>query len=278
MLSVHGRREDGYHSLTSLVVPLEFGDVLTVRRSKSEDSLQCTDATVPVGAENLILKAAAAMRAHLGHDMFFAFDLEKNIPMGAGLGGGSSNAAVALRGMNQLLGEPFDSDALALIAAEVGSDCPFFIQAKAAVMRGRGEIIEPLDAVSAGALHGKRMVLFRPDFGVDTGWAYRRLSERAPDSYESEAGAQARLERFFREGEIRQLLYNSFEGTVGEKYLAIMTLLEELRAVGVPCLMSGSGSCCFAVLEENSVSAAQIRRIVHDAWGNSFFWVETSIS
>ncbi|WP_162030297.1 MULTISPECIES: 4-(cytidine 5'-diphospho)-2-C-methyl-D-erythritol kinase [unclassified Lentimonas] len=277
MLSVHGKRGDGFHALTSLVVALEFGDTLTIRPSDSADVLRCSDAAVPLGPENLVLKAAAAFRARLEREVFFEFDLDKRIPMGAGLGGGSGNAAVALRGMNELLGEPFKNEILCEIAAELGSDCPFFIEGVPAWMRGRGEVIEPLETGLAERLRGTRLVLFRPDFGVETAWAYGRLVAGAPQTYETEAAGVARLERFVENGDLGDVLYNSFEAPVGSKYLAISTLLANLREQGVACLMSGSGSCCFALLEKEGVSAEEIGRFVRDAWGEGVFWVETSI-
>ncbi len=277
MLSVHGKRADGFHALTSLVVALEFGDTLTIRISDSENVLRCSDPAVPLGPENLVLKAAAAFRARLGREVAFEFDLDKRIPMGAGLGGGSGNAAVALRGMNQLSGEPFTNDVLCEIAAELGSDCPFFIAGTPAWMRGRGEVIEPLEAALAERLRGTRLVLFRPDFGVETAGAYGRLAAGAPNSYESEAAGVARFERLIEGGALGDVLYNSFEAPVGSKYLAISTLLEQLRASGVECLMSGSGSCCFALLREDGAISEEIERIVREAWGEAVFWVETSI-
>jgi 4-diphosphocytidyl-2-C-methyl-D-erythritol kinase len=285
MLSVHGRRADGFHALTSLVVALDFGDILSVKLSRSGDVLRCSDPAVPLGPDNLILKAAAAFRTHLigsgqaqlGQDFTFEFDLDKHIPMAAGLGGGSGNAVVALRGINQLLGKPLTDAALFKIAAGLGSDCPFFIEARPVLMRGRGEIIEPLDTAVVARLKGARLVLFRPSFGVDTAGAYGRLAGGAPGSYEAEPHALARLERFCAGGALSELLFNSFEGPVGAKYLAISVLLEDLRAAGVDCLMSGSGSCCFALLHESGPCAEQIGQMVRNAWGDTVFWVETSI-
>ena len=277
MLSVHGQRADGFHALTSLVVALEFGDTLTIRAGGSRDVLHCSDPAVPLGPENLLLKAAAAFRSRLGRAEYFEFNLNKRIPMGAGLGGGSSNAAVALRGMNQLAGEPFSNAVLCELAAELGSDCAFFIEGRAAWMRGRGEVIEPVAAEVAERLRGTRVVLFRPNFSVETAGAYGRLVAGAPGSYEPEAAGVARMQHFIESGTLADVLFNSFEGPVGSKYLAISTLLAQLRAAGVECLMSGSGSCCFALLEENCAHVSQIEKIVRDAWGEAVFWVETSI-
>jgi len=250
---------------------------LTIRAGGTKDVLRCSDPMVPLGPENLVLKAAAVFRARLGCAAYFEFNLDKRIPMGAGLGGGSGNAAVALCGMNQLSGEPFSNQVLCELAAQLGSDCPFFIEGQAAWMRGRGEVIEPLATEVAEQLNGTRLVLFGPDFGVETASAYNLLSVRVPDCYEPEAEAVARIERFIESGTLGELLFNSFEDPVGSKYLAISTLLAQLRAAGVECLMSGSGSCCFALLEKNGPDVGQIEGIVREAWGDEVFWVETSI-
>ena len=276
MLSVNGRREDGFHSLVSLVVPLGFGDEITVGLTSGQDVLHCTDPEVPTGADNLILKAATAFRGAIGREVFFRVDLHKRIPMGAGLGGGSSNAAVALLAMNQLLNKPLAQADMFELAALIGSDCPFFIQTQPAMMLGRGERIEPVDAELALRLRGRKLLLFRPSFGVETAWAYGRLAERAPQSYETESVAWQRLRDFIDGGDISTLLFNSFEAPVGDKYLAIASLLEQLRMEGINCLMSGSGSCCFA-LPQSRAESERICHLVRQAWGEATFLVETSI-
>lgn len=276
-LSVHGKRTDGFHALTSLVVPVGFGDGLTVRIGADEDSLQCDVPSVPTGPENLILKAAAAFRARIGASVYFHFDLEKKIPIGAGLGGGSSNAAVALKAMNALQGQPFEDAELSAIAAGIGSDCPFFVAARPALMRGRGEIIEPLSERLEARLRGQRLVLFRPHFGVETGWAYGHLAAAGAGAYQDPEEAARRLDAWSEGGNLAELLFNSFERPVGEKYLAISALLEQLRERGISCLMSGSGSCCFALLEGTGAVDDALFETVRSAWGDSVFWVETSI-
>ena len=278
MLSVHGPQADGFHALTSVVVALEFGDLLTTQLAKgAQDLLRCTDPDVPLGAENLVMKAAALLREKVGGTVYFEFDLDKRIPMGAGLGGGSSNASVALRAMNTLLGEPLSVSELLELAAQLGSDCPFFIEARPSIMRGRGELLEPLDADSVAALVGQKLVIFRPDFGVETAWAYGQLRAKAPTSYEAEPLAKSLLDAFQQSKQSTDLLFNSFQPIVGHKYMAIECLLEDLAAEGVPCLMSGSGSCCFALLDESVGSASKICEICQNAWGQRVFWVETSI-
>jgi 4-diphosphocytidyl-2-C-methyl-D-erythritol kinase len=179
--------------------------------------------------------------------------------------------------MNELSGHPLKREELFCLAARLGSDCPFFIDPVPTKMTGRGEVLEPLPKTVAGNLRGRRVLLFRPWFGIDTAWAYRRLMETGPSAYEAEAVAQARLDAFGQSGHLQPVLSNSFEPCVGEKYLAIPCLLEELRRSGHACLMSGSGSCCFA-LPEDGVEAEAIRGICQAAWGEGTFLIETSIA
>lgn len=281
MLSVHGQRADGFHALTSLVVSLAFGDELKVRLldGAKSDRLNCNDANVPTGTDNLILKAARLFRVRLGRTVFFEFDLEKLIPMGAGLGGGSSNASSALLAMNRLCGGPLSTFVLLELAAELGSDCPFFIDPQPSLISGRGEIINAVDPELAKRLCGQSVVLFRPPFAINTAWAYAQLAAAAPASYEAPELAAKRLESIMKSGtELpSRLLYNSFEAVVGRKYLALPSLLSSLRELGVPCLMSGSGSCCFALLEQAAIPTAQLQELCYNALGEAAFWIETEI-
>ena len=277
MLSVHGERGDGFHALTSVVVPLVCGDTLTISINEAGvDRLKCSNSAVPTGRANLILQAADAFREELGESIYFDFDLDKHIPMGAGLGGGSSNAAVALCAMNQLVGNCMAKERLIAIAGELGSDCPFFIDSIPATISGRGEELEALPHDLVKSLRGQRVVLFRPDFAINTAMAYSRLIESRPPAYESLAVAANRLALFKDSKKLDGLLHNTFEENMGLKYLAIPCLLAELRAAGFACLMSGSGSCCFALAQDAS-EVSKIRGICEEAWGSSIFFVETSI-
>ncbi|MEC8332693.1 MAG: 4-(cytidine 5'-diphospho)-2-C-methyl-D-erythritol kinase [Verrucomicrobiota bacterium] len=276
-LSVHARRRDGYHCLSSIVVALAFGDHLHISLNKySKDQFYCSNPEVPSGENNLILKAAAAFRSITGMGNFFDFKLEKHIPMGAGLGGGSSNAAIALNGMNELSGSPLSDSELLKTAAKIGSDCSFFIYMLPANLSGRGEVIDLLPKEQAIKLSGKKIVLFCPPFRVSTAWAYQRLIEANPPCYESVKVHKARIDAFLASGCISELLSNTFETCVGSKYLAIPCLLEKLRANGIPCSMTGSGSCCFALTKSES-NVEEIRTLCNEAWGNEVFFVETSI-
>lgn len=277
MLSIHGQREDGYHSLSSLMVALKFGDRLRISISKRGcDRIHCTDSQVPTDEYNLVIKAAKVFRLRTGINHFFDFQIEKHIPMGAGLGGGSSNAATALCAMNELSGEPLNRTNLLETAMALGSDCPFFINKIPSKVSGRGEILSPLPIDLVNRFSGLKLILFCPPFEISTSWAYRHLKEFNPSIYEPQKRAQARMDLFFASGLMTDLLYNTFEISVGRKYLAISCLLEQLRAKEIHCLMSGSGSCCFA-LWQSQTKAELIREICKCAWGKDVFFVETSI-
>jgi 4-diphosphocytidyl-2-C-methyl-D-erythritol kinase len=125
-LAITGRRADGFHTLVSVVAPLRWGDTLSVEPAEGF-SLVCSDPAVPLDATNLILKAAHGFQKMTGLPHGAKFVLEKRIPIGAGLGGGSSNAATALQVLNQLTGGSLSLKQLSELAAEVGSDCPLFI-------------------------------------------------------------------------------------------------------------------------------------------------------
>lgn len=279
MLSVHGRRADGFHDLTSLAAPLDFGDELTVALADSGDSLVCDAPGIPVDGRNLVLRAAEAFREASGATAGFAFELTKRIPAGAGLGGGSSDAAAALLAMNRLLGEPLDRAGLVRVAARTGSDCPFFLEGRPAVMRGRGELLEPLDEDARARLFGRPVFLFGPPFEVSTAWAYGALAASGSGACEDPGRSRARLQRFLEGGPPEDLLHNSLQAVVGRKYLAIPALLERVRAhSGPPCLMSGSGSCCFALPPAGAADPGELEKLVREAWGPEVFWVETSLA
>jgi 4-diphosphocytidyl-2-C-methyl-D-erythritol kinase len=196
-LAVTGRRPDGFHDLVSVAAPLAWGDELRAEAGdrspeagKNGFTLECEWADVPLDDTNLVLRAAGAFAAATGWDRPVRFVLTKRIPVGAGLGGGSSNAVAALRALNELAGGTLAPAALAGIAATLGSDCALFVRGEPVVMRGRGEHIESLPAGAAGRLRGRRVLVFKPSFGIATPWAYRRMVERGGEGAGGMAGGR----------------------------------------------------------------------------------------
>jgi len=238
-LRILGKREDGFHGIESLMVPIELHDTLDVKVSESgPHSMTCSDPSVPVDEKNLVLRAAALFQEKLERPFGFTAHLEKRIPHGAGLGGGSSDAASTLCALNALLAAHFTHDTLRAMALQLGSDIPFFINARPAWARGRGELLEP-----APGIPSLPILILKPPFGVPTPWAYKRWSE-----------LQARGE----EQAIDNItLVNDMEPPVFEKYLLLPTMKSWLlKQSGVrAAMMSGSGSTIFAVLQTPELGA-----------------------
>lgn len=277
-LAVTGKRADGFHDLVSVAVPLAWGDELRVTPAESF-SLVCNDPAVPVDDTNLVRKAAQSFRTATGWTGGARFELEKRIPMGAGLGGGSSNAVAALRALNALAGDPLDIKALADVAAGLGSDCPLFLAGGPVVMRGRGELVQTLAGSPAARLRGRRVIVFKPSFGVATPWAYARFAVGAPHSYLPTLAAEDRLAGWSDDpgATAEELLFNSFEEVVFGKYVALPVLLAQLRQhFDLTARMSGSGSACFALLDDKD-PAEEITAVIRAAWGPAALIVETRI-
>lgn len=276
-LAITGKRSDGFHALVSLVAPLEFGDRL--RLSLDEDlsgvSLSCSDASLPRGEKNLAYRAASLFRERFGLKAGVRIELEKRVPSGAGLGGGSSNAATVLSGLAQLSGLGAEADLFDL-AARLGSDCPLFLDARPCIMRGRGERIEALPAAARERLRGLPVLLCKPSFPIATASAYARLAEQG--RYDGEAWAEERLRAWLAgDMSLAELLSNSFEQALFRKYIGLSELVRRLRERhGLSALMSGSGSSCF-VLGEDDDQLAKAEAEIRDAWGETAFARRTRI-
>ena len=276
-LAITGRRPDGFHNLVSVVAPVEWGDELTVEPA-ADFSLVCEDPAVPHDHSNLVLKAADAFRTASGWRGGATFSLQKRIPIGAGLGGGSSDAAAALRALNQLAGNILSVAALTNVAARVGSDCALFLHEGPVVMRGRGEEITLLQDSARRRLKGRNVLIFKPAFSISTAWAYARLAAGAPSSYLPPTEAEARLTGWQAGSDgPEKLLYNRMETVAFAKFPALPVLLEQLnRDFGLTAGMSGSGSACFVLLPDGAPIEA-ICGSIRRAWGDSTFLVRTRL-
>lgn len=277
-LAVVGRMESGFHELASLVAQLDFGDRLSVeaRPGPRSVSLRCDEPSLPTDGRNLAAAAASRFLDRYALDLAVEIDLQKRIPHGAGLGGGSSNAVAALRALSQLTGCG-ESDELAAIAAELGSDCPLFLRQEPVIMRGRGELLDRIEQTpGANALRGRRVLLLKPSFGVSTVWAYRALAAR-PDWYEDRDWAESQLDAWKRgDLPIERLLRNTLERPAFAKYPALALMKDRFAELGMPLLMSGSGSCCFA-LADTDRAAENARDAARNFWGEYVFVTQANI-
>src|SRR5687768_17275273 len=174
---IKGRRADGFHEIETLMAPISLSDRLTIEAGPSDGVIEfsCDDPSLPAGDDNLVVRAVKLFREATKSATGVNIVLEKKIPHGAGLGGGSSDAASTLLGLNELFAAGLRDDDLMKLAARLGSDVPFFVVRSPALCRGRGEMVAPT-SLSAPL----RLLLLKPDFGVPTAWAYGKWKESQP--------------------------------------------------------------------------------------------------
>ena len=238
-LRVLGHRSDGFHEIETLISPISLCDEIRIeqRSGKQEIAFRCDDPSVPTGDDNLVVRAAKIFFVGTKISGGVSIELKKRIPHGAGLGGGSSDAASTLLALNELFETNLPREALAKMAERIGSDVPFFIFQSAAVCKGRGELVNP-----TRLREQLSVLLLKPEFGVPTQWAYSRWR----DSHEIPK-VLYNVQQF-----IQQSFVNDLERPVFEKFVFLAQLkmwLLNQPEVGA-ALMSGSGSTVFAVLRD----------------------------
>jgi len=250
LLNILGKRPDGFHELETVLHPIPLCDRLTFERAGAGVEMTCSDPLLPVNSKNLVFRAASlfAAAAGLGPGEGLRIHLCKHIPVAAGLGGGSGNAAATLLALNELFGRPLPLSKLEELAASIGSDVPFFLQDQPALATGRGEILQPLHFVPA--LRGASFLLVHPGFGISTPWAYQQLA-RFPAALHGTPGRARRLIMALLKTGLEAAaaeFYNSLEAPVLWKYPLLELFQEFFRENGAAAaLMSGSGSTTFAL-------------------------------
>jgi len=269
VLNILGKRPDGFHELETLMQPVNLCDDLRFELAPEGVSMTCSDPSLPTDSKNLVVRAAERFLAAAPVRSGVRIHLEKRIPLAAGLGGGSGNAATTLMGLNELFGAVLTISKLNELAASLGSDIPFFLQNKPAVASGRGEVIDPLETFTV--FDQCALVLIHPGFGISTPWAYQELA-RFPEALNGRAGRAEACASALRSGDlpaaVRQF-YNSLEAPALAKYPLLALFQEFLRDRGaIGGLMSGSGSTTFA-LAESLQEAHRLAGEVRDKFGDS---------
>ena len=248
LLNILGKRPDGFHELETIMQPIGIFDRLLLSRASHGIELRCSEPSLPLDSGNLVYRAASLFLQTAKLKEGVRIELEKRIPLAAGLGGGSGNAAATLVGLNELFGLPLTASRLHVLAASLGSDVPFFLQHKPALGTGRGELIQPLNAFPC--LREATFLLIHPGFGIATSWAYQQLS-RFPNALNGEPGRAKKLISLLQTADLESAgaeFYNSLEAPALEKFPLLFLFQEFLRANGAAAtLMSGSGSTTFAI-------------------------------
>lgn len=258
-LVVTGKREDGFHELETLMVPVSgLADRLLFEPAESFGFV-CDQDGVPTDESNLVVKAVRAFERAAGIEVKYQITLEKEVPHGAGLGGGSSDAAFCLLGLNQLHGDPLAFEVLHELAADLGSDVPFFLYEAPCICRGRGDLIEPVEPVGAFSV-----CLFKPGFGVSTPDAYQRWqsSRELPGiPYAAQSGPYGEM-------------VNDLERPVFEKFIFLADFKRWLlgQAEVAVAQMSGSGSTMIAILKEGATGEDLIARAKAECDPHLFTW------
>lgn len=255
-LRILGKREDGFHELCTVFQTISLHDNLSFSESDSI-RLTCSDQSIPVDGRNLIVRAAEALRMQFSVNKGAAIHLDKHIPSPGGLGGGSSNAAVALLGLKRLWQMDVSDVELHAITAELGSDVPFFLHGGTALGIGRGETIELLDD-----LDQRYLLVVTPNISVSTTAAFAAINA---ESLTSEA--QNRILRVCRD-EARSLdlhhsvLKNDFETSVLAAFPEIAEIKANLLALGASkAQMSGSGASVFGIFDKEETRQAAIKAL-----------------
>lgn len=234
-LRVTERRTDGYHNLASLFQAIDLVDVLHIRLSDS-NVITCNTTTVPLDRSNLIVKAVELFSARTGIQTYVNIHLDKRIPVQAGLGGGSSNAATTLWALNDLHGKPVSMPQLMAYALELGSDVPFFLSQGSAYCTGRGEVLEHLTP-----LPKQKLWIVKPPEGLPTADVFRRVNVDALPKRDPKVSLKAWLGG-------KPMLFNDLEVAAFDIMPDLEALKENLRRSGfADVVMSGSGTAfaCF---------------------------------
>ncbi|HYT58548.1 MAG TPA: 4-(cytidine 5'-diphospho)-2-C-methyl-D-erythritol kinase [Haliangiales bacterium] len=267
LLNVLGRRADGLHEVETVMQPVPVCDELHFKRGGRDVQMTCSEPALPTDSRNLVHRAAKAFLQTAKISDGAGIHLEKRIPLAAGLGGGSGNAANTLLGLNELFGQVLTFVQLNEIAVALGSDVPFFLQDKPALATGRGEKIEPLDRFPA--LEGVFVLLIHPGFGISTAWAYQALA-RHPEALNGRPGRAQKLVSLLQTGGLEaaaEEFYNSLELPALNKYPLLVLFQDFLKTNGAAAaLMSGSGSTTFALVKGRN-AAEQLRETFKAKFG-----------
>jgi len=245
-LHIHGKREDGFHELETIFQMVSLYDDVELEFLSSGIKLECDSPGVPTDDTNLAYKAANLLRqSYRVEDKGVSIRLKKNIPFGAGLGGGSGNAAGVLMGLNHLWNLKIEREKLSELAAELGSDVPFFLTSPCALGMGRGEKLKALKPCAKF-----QVLLVFPGFPVATSWVYQNLKLKLTKRENNISILRKNLSL----SDITSLgsqLYNDLEPLVIQRFPEVQVVKDELGAWGaLGVLLSGSGSTVFGIFDD----------------------------
>ncbi|MCL1802234.1 MAG: 4-(cytidine 5'-diphospho)-2-C-methyl-D-erythritol kinase [Eubacteriaceae bacterium] len=255
-LSVGEKREDGYHGISSIFATASLFDTLSIQKSGAF-LFEATGEAIPQGEANIVEKAAKALESYTGTKILASIRLHKAIPIGAGLGGGSSDAACAVVGLNKELALGLSCESMLKIAESLGSDVPFLIKGGVAFCEGRGEVITPLDE---SILAGYSALLVMPGIHISTKLAYERIDALRAAGEAAEPCDFERAAACLAQGDTERLpfyLKNHFEEFAFREFASLKAIKSELYSCGAFfASMSGSGSTVYGLFKGTEIEQA----------------------
>ena len=262
-LKVTGRRADGYHELVSIMVPVGLFDHIELELIRpGRIMLSCQGLSVPNNKENLVYRATSAFFSKAGTPRGISIKLTKNIPVSAGLGGGSSDAAFILKGLNEMWSNPLTPQELADLAVCLGADVPFFLLNRPCIARGVGEILEPIEKWPKFWY-----VIVMPALEVSTAWVYGNLKLKLTKGEYQYIVTWLRKDRF----EISRILENDLETVTGFHFPIIACIKKLLLDEGAEgALMSGSGPSVFGIFKSKDNALIAKKNLISKDLGETF--------
>ncbi len=255
-LSVVGRRPDGYHDVEMLMQAVGLFDRVTVRIVEQGVTVTCNARGIPSGEDNIAARAARELLASTGIRKGVSVAIVKNIPVAAGLGGGSSDAAAVLVACNRLLELGWDRKGLAEIGMRLGMDVPFFLYGPTALARGRGEIVNPVPCPDKFWV-----LLVNPAFETSTAWVYRNLNLGLTKKVDCNRIARLSV------GQMAASLHNDLETVTASAHPVIGEMEQALTAAGaLGARMSGSGPTVFGIFESGEACRSAAKKLETRGW------------
>jgi 4-diphosphocytidyl-2-C-methyl-D-erythritol kinase len=262
-LKVLGKRADGFHEIETVMQRIGLWDIIRVELAVKGLEVHCPGFPDLEGEQNLIWQAVRLLEEESNQRLSFRIYLKKRIPLGAGLGGGSSDAAAVLSGINDFLGRPVSARRLTELAGDLGSDIPFFLTRQTSLARGRGEILEPLPDFPVWWY-----VLVYPGFPLATRWVYQEV--KIPLT-EKKQYINIKSLKTGLNGPGIDFLENDLEKAVLAHYPLLSRVKEALLAQGsLGALMTGSGSTVFGLWREKKEAVKAFHHLKRSAWGKVF--------
>ncbi len=245
-LRVVNRREDGFHNLESIFQEVSLADEIRIRKQNKGVTIHCNDSTIPTNDKNLCYRAYQILLENNYLDSGVEIQINKRIPAGSGLGGGSSNAATCLKALNSLFELKLSISQLLRLSAQIGSDVPFFIVGGTAMVKGRGEVVIPISFLT-----NYQILIVFPHIHISTGYIYKNF-EMGLTAYQQNLKFDAVIKEVNTLADLNHLFFNDLENVVLRFFPELVEIKNKLKESGAEFIsLSGSGSAVFGIFDKD---------------------------